>query len=306
MHHRKFEKTFTSPEIQQYLNDISPIPLLTPDEEITLAQRIKKGDHIALEQLTKANLRFVVSVAKQYQWRWLSLGDLINEGNIWILKAAQRFDETKWFKFISYAVWRIRQSILDAIHNHGQIVKTPPSKHNKQLETLYNTCMHTYEKEPSLEDFSIFVEDSWHAISAEEIEKFFWKQTKHLSLNKRIDEWTESEEFGDMLIWEDWRNYTLDRVTKQTLEDIVQTIFPWEEEYTPWQKRTIQTKKSELKDILQRHWWIGPYTASQDATTIAEAHEKSASYIHTKIQHIYTIMRRKQSMIEHIKESIDI
>ncbi len=108
-------KTRANQSLDRYLQEIGEVPLLTPDEEIELARRIKKNDQIALEKLTKANLRFVVSVAKQYQNQGLSLGDLINEGNLGLIKAAKRFDETRGFKFISYAVWWIRQSILQAL-----------------------------------------------------------------------------------------------------------------------------------------------------------------------------------------------
>jgi RNA polymerase primary sigma factor len=107
-----------SQAVEKYLQEISKIPMITPEEETTLAQRIKMGDQRALDKLVQANLRFVVSVAKQYQHQGLSLSDLINEGNLGLIKAAQRFDETKGFKFISYAVWWIRQSILQALAEH--------------------------------------------------------------------------------------------------------------------------------------------------------------------------------------------
>ena len=122
----KISKQYTNRESQsldKYLQEIGKVELLVPQEEIDLARRIKKGDQKALEKLTKANLRFVVSVAKQYQNQGLSLGDLINEGNLGLIKAAKRFDETRGFKFISYAVWWIRQSILQALAEQSRIVR---------------------------------------------------------------------------------------------------------------------------------------------------------------------------------------
>ena len=121
-------KTRANQSLDKYLQEIGEIPLLTTEKEIELARRIKQGDLRALEKLTKANLLFVVSIAKKYQNKGLSLGDLINEGNLGLITAAKRFDESRGFKFISYAVWWIRQSILQAINNHSKIVRIPANK----------------------------------------------------------------------------------------------------------------------------------------------------------------------------------
>ncbi|RMD51138.1 MAG: RNA polymerase sigma factor RpoD/SigA, partial [Ignavibacteria bacterium] len=124
----KITKQYTNRESQsldRYLQEIGKVDLITPEEEIELASRIKKGDQAALEKMVKANLRFVVSVAKQFQNKGLSLGDLINEGNIGLIKAAKKFDETRGFKFISYAVWWIKQSIMQAIADQSRMVRLP-------------------------------------------------------------------------------------------------------------------------------------------------------------------------------------
>lgn len=131
MRQLKISQSITNREsasLQQYFSDIAKIPMVTPQEEVILTQKIRQGDQAALERLTSANLRFVVSVAKQYESSGLTLGDLINEGNLGLIKAAKRFDETKGFKFISYAVWWIRQSILQAINDHARMVRLPANK----------------------------------------------------------------------------------------------------------------------------------------------------------------------------------
>jgi len=131
MRQLKITKQVTNREsksLNTYLQDVSKLDMITADEEVELAQRIREGDQVALERLTKANLRFVVSVAKQYQNQGLKLPDLINEGNVGLVKAAKRFDETRGFKFISYAVWWIRQSILQAISEHSRTVRLPLNK----------------------------------------------------------------------------------------------------------------------------------------------------------------------------------
>lgn len=155
----KIVKQFTNRESQsldKYLQDISKVDLLTPEQEIELAIRIKKGDQRAMEILTKANLRFVVSVAKQYQNQGLSLGDLINEGNLGLIKAAKRFDETRGFKFISYAVWWIRQSILQALAEQSRIVRLPLNRIGviNKIGKAYSSLKQEYEREPSPEELA--------------------------------------------------------------------------------------------------------------------------------------------------------
>jgi len=159
MRQLKISKQITNRESQsldKYLQEIGKVDLLTPDEEVELAKRIKEGDQIALEKLTKANLRFVVSVAKQYQNQGLSLGDLINEGNLGLIKAAQRFDETRGFKFISYAVWWIRQSILQALAEQSRIVRLPLNRVGSlnKISKTFSELEQKYEREPSPEELA--------------------------------------------------------------------------------------------------------------------------------------------------------
>lgn len=146
--------------LDKYLNDIGKIPMLTADDEAELARRIRQGDDDAMAKLTRANLRFVVSVAKQYQNQGLSLSDLINEGNVGLMKAAKRFDETKGFKFISYAVWWIRQSILQAIVEYSRIVRLPLNKvgsYNKVNEA-YLAFIQEFEREPTNDELAEVLE----------------------------------------------------------------------------------------------------------------------------------------------------
>ncbi len=142
--------------LDKYLSEIGKIEMLTAEEEIRLAQRIKQGDEEALHKMTLANLRFVISVAKQYQHQGLHLSDLINEGNVGLIKAAQRFDETKGFKFISYAVWWIRQTILQSIVENARLVRLPLNKVNLQskVHKAHDKFMQSFEREPTAGELS--------------------------------------------------------------------------------------------------------------------------------------------------------
>lgn len=163
MRQLKISKQITNRESQsldKYLQEIGKVDLLTPDEEVDLAKRIRSGDPLALEKLTKANLRFVVSVAKQYQNQGLTLGDLINEGNLGLIKAAQRFDETRGFKFISYAVWWIRQSILQALAEQSRIVRLPLNRVGSlnKISKTFSELEQKYEREPSPDELADVLE----------------------------------------------------------------------------------------------------------------------------------------------------
>ncbi len=170
MRQLKITQSITNRESQsldKYLHEIGKVDLITAEEEVILAQKIREGDQAALERLTKTNLRFVVSVAKQYQNQGLTLGDLINEGNLGLIKAAKRFDETKGFKFISYAVWWIRQSILQAIAEQSRIVRLPLNQVGSlsKISKAFSKLEQEYEREPSPEELADILETTVDKIS---------------------------------------------------------------------------------------------------------------------------------------------
>jgi len=169
-----------SQSLEKYLQEIGKVDLLTPEEEVDLAKKIKQGNQLALEKLTKANLRFVVSVAKQYQNQGLSLSDLINEGNLGLIKAAQRFDETRGFKFISYAVWWIRQSILQALAEQSRIVRLPLNKVGSlnKINKAFSELEQEYEREPSSDELAELLE-----IPTEEVETTLGVAARHVSMD---------------------------------------------------------------------------------------------------------------------------
>ncbi|MDP9080609.1 MAG: RNA polymerase sigma factor RpoD/SigA [Bacteroidota bacterium] len=181
MRQLKISESITNREtasLNQYLSDIAKIPMVTPQEEVILTQKIREGDQAALERLTTANLRFVVSVAKQYQSSGLTLGDLINEGNVGLVKAAKRFDETKGFKFISYAVWWIRQSILSAISEQSRMVRLPANKVGdiSKIAKAASQLEQEYERQPTPEELAESLE-----ITAEKVSDTLGHSGRHIS-----------------------------------------------------------------------------------------------------------------------------
>ncbi len=183
MRQLKITKQVTNREtasLDKYLQEIGRVELITADEEVELAKKIRLGDHFALEKLTKSNLRFVVSVAKQYQNQGLSLPDLINEGNLGLIKAAQRFDETRGFKFISYAVWWIRQSILQALAEQSRIVRLPLNKIGSinKINKTFSKLEQEFEREPSASEIAFLLE-----IPEEDVNDSFKITGRHVSMD---------------------------------------------------------------------------------------------------------------------------
>ena len=188
MRQLKISKSITNRELgslDKYLADIAREEMVTPEEEVLLAQRIREGDDIALERLVKANLRFVVSVAKQYQNQGLSLPDLINEGNVGLIKAAQRFDETKGFKFISYAVWWIRQSILQAVAEQSRLVRLPLNQVGalSKIKKTSTRLEQLYHRQPTTKEIAEELDLPEHKVMAA-----FRMNAKELSMDAPIGE----------------------------------------------------------------------------------------------------------------------
>ncbi|MEO7174266.1 MAG: RNA polymerase sigma factor RpoD/SigA, partial [Saprospiraceae bacterium] len=186
--------------LDKYLNDIGRITLLTADEEAELARKIREGDKQALDRMTNANLRFVVSVAKQYQNQGLSLSDLINEGNLGLMKAAKRFDETRGFKFISYAVWWIRQSILQAIVEYSRIVRFPLNKVGSysKVNDANISFIQKFEREPTIEELAELLD-----ITPKEVSNMLKSNSRHTSLDAPLGNDEDSSTLLDLMTMAD-------------------------------------------------------------------------------------------------------
>ena len=232
--------------LDKYLQDICSEELLSPEEEVQLAQRIKQGDQAALDRLTKANLRFVVSVAKQYQNQGLSLPDLINEGNVGLIKAAKRFDETRGFKFISYAVWWIRQSILQAIAENSRIVRLPSNQLGalNKLKKEISRLEQELERPPSEEELAEML-----GIPEEKIKSILGISGRHISIDAPLVA-DEDVNFVDVLPNED---------TPPTDSALMQESLSQEIE------RALSTLTEYEREVIKMYFGIGlPHSLSLD------------------------------------------
>ena len=192
MRQLKISKSITNREsqsLEKYLQEIGKVELISPEEEVQLAVLIRQGDQVALDRLTKSNLRFVVSVAKQYQNQGLTLPDLINEGNLGLIKAAQRFDETRGFKFISYGVWWIRQSILQALAEQSRIVRLPLNKVGltNRIAKAFSQLEQEYEREPTAEELAFFLD-----LDIEEVNATLGMTARHVSMDSPLADGEEN------------------------------------------------------------------------------------------------------------------
>ena len=219
MRQLKITKQVTNREtasLDKYLQEIGRVDLITAEEEVELAQKIKAGDDRALDKLTKANLRFVVSVSKQYQNQGLTLPDLINEGNLGLIKAAKRFDETRGFKFISYAVWWIRQSILQALAEQSRIVRLPLNKIGSinKINKAYAVLEQKYERPPTPEEIAELVE-----LSLTEVQQSLKNTGRHVSMDAPLIEGEDSNLY-DVMGSEDSPNPDAELMLESLREEI--------------------------------------------------------------------------------------
>jgi len=242
MRQLKITKSITNREsqsLEKYLQEIGKVELITPEEEVKLAIRIKQGDQNALEKLTKANLRFVVSVAKQYQNQGLTLPDLINEGNLGLIKAAQRFDETRGFKFISYAVWWIRQSILQALAEQSRIVRLPLNKVGltNRISKAYSQLEQEFEREPTPEELAFLLD-----MDVEEIAATLGISARHVSMDQPLSDGEEST-LIDVLVNHNAANTDDELAFKASLKTEID--------------RSLSTLTERQKDVIRFFFGIG-------------------------------------------------
>jgi RNA polymerase primary sigma factor len=242
MRQLKITKSITNREsqsLEKYLQEIGKVELISPEEEVKLAILIKKGDQVALEKLTKANLRFVVSVAKQYQNQGLTLPDLINEGNLGLIKAAQRFDETRGFKFISYAVWWIRQSILQALAEQSRIVRLPLNKVGltNRISKAYSQLEQEFEREPTAEELAFLLD-----IEVAEVSATLGIAARHVSMDQPLSDGEDST-LIDFLINKDAKSTDDKLAVKDSLDTEIE--------------RSLSTLTERQKEVVRYFFGIG-------------------------------------------------
>jgi RNA polymerase primary sigma factor len=247
MRQLKITKQITNREtvsLDKYLQEIGKEELITPEQEVELARRIKEGDQKALDRLTKANLRFVVSVSKQYQNQGLSLPDLINEGNLGLIKAAQRFDETRGFKFISYAVWWIRQSILQALAEQARIVRLPLNKigNINKINRTFSELEQVHEREPSVDEIAEALD-----LSADEVETSLRNNTRAVSMDAPLGDDSDAGTLYDVLGSTDSRKPDADLMDQSLKEEV---------------ERALQTLTPREADVLKLYFGIEPSVKS--------------------------------------------
>ena len=225
MRQLKIAKQVTNREtasLDKYLQEIGRVDLITADEEVELAKKIRDGDTLALERLTKANLRFVVSVSKQYQNQGLSLPDLINEGNLGLIKAAKRFDETRGFKFISYAVWWIRQSILQALAEQARIVRLPLNKIGSisKINRAFSELEQKFERPPSTSELAEFLD-----CSLQEVKQALSSNGRHLSMDAPLVSNDESSSsMYEVLEGDDLPSPEIKLINESLIKDIERSL----------------------------------------------------------------------------------
>ena len=241
MRQLKITKSITNREtasLDKYLQDIGKEELITAEEEVELAKKIKAGDQLALEKLTKANLRFVVSVAKQYQNQGLSLPDLINEGNLGLIKAAKRFDETRGFKFISYAVWWIRQSILQALAEQSRLVRLPLNQVGSlnKIKKATSRLEQQFERAPSVDEIAELME-----LPEYKVDKAMKITTRYVSVDAPLSQ-EEDTKFLDVFISDDVPRTDSDLMRESLNKEI---------------QRSLATLTTKERDVINLYYGIG-------------------------------------------------
>lgn len=272
MRQLKITKSITnrnSDSLEKYLHDIGKEELITPEEEVDLARKIKMGDQEALEKLTKANLRFVVSVAKQYQHQGLSLPDLINEGNLGLIKAAQKFDETKGFKFISYAVWWIRQCILQALAEQSRIVRLPLNKIGalNKMNRTFSQLEQEHEREPSADELADALD-----LPKEKIYSTMELSGRHMSVDAPFQEGED--------------NSLLDVLSNPENPSTDQTLM--EESLKQEIERTLSTLPDKERKVIQAFYGIGkkPMSLEEIGDSIGISRERTRQIKEKAIKHL--------------------